>query len=304
MLFRRDTWHHIFSHGLDQLRVLEFFAPPPSTGTSRKYAQTRPLLEEVKTRERRAPGAVASRGARAHASPANGGGHPLAPGRRCARGHRRQYRAPDGRDAEPAARLPQRHRGSTGAMRRCTSSKASSMFGHGATGRRAGTSFTRATASTARRRRRTATATSVARHRQGGVRGCPTVALVPNAIGIDVGATKVAVALVDSATGGVRGFGELRHVTRWRPQAVLDECVRRCERLAEDAAVSAIGIGVCEIVDRDGAITSASSIDWRDLDSSALSLISPPRMSSRMSEQPRSLRPVSAPVASLRASSM
>lgn len=48
VLFRRDTWHHIFSHGLDQLRVLEFFAPPPSTGTSRKYAQTRPPLAEVR----------------------------------------------------------------------------------------------------------------------------------------------------------------------------------------------------------------------------------------------------------------
>jgi len=48
VLFRRDTWHHIFSHGLEQLRVLEFFAPPPSTGTSRKYAQTRPPLEEVR----------------------------------------------------------------------------------------------------------------------------------------------------------------------------------------------------------------------------------------------------------------
>ena len=48
VLFRRDTWHHIFSHGLDQLRVLEFFAPPPSTGTSRKYAQTRPPLDEVR----------------------------------------------------------------------------------------------------------------------------------------------------------------------------------------------------------------------------------------------------------------
>jgi quercetin dioxygenase-like cupin family protein len=48
VLFRRDTWHHIFSHGLDLLRVLEFFAPPPSTGTSRKYAQTLPLLKEVR----------------------------------------------------------------------------------------------------------------------------------------------------------------------------------------------------------------------------------------------------------------
>ena len=48
IFFRRDTWHHIFSHGLEQLRVVEFFAPPPSTGTSRKYAQTRPPLEEVR----------------------------------------------------------------------------------------------------------------------------------------------------------------------------------------------------------------------------------------------------------------
>lgn len=48
VLFRRNTWHHIFSHGVDQLRVLEFFAPPPSTGTSRKYAQTRPMLTEAR----------------------------------------------------------------------------------------------------------------------------------------------------------------------------------------------------------------------------------------------------------------
>ena len=48
VLFRRDTWHHMFSHGLEQLRVLEFFAPPPSTGTSRKYAQTRPPLAVVR----------------------------------------------------------------------------------------------------------------------------------------------------------------------------------------------------------------------------------------------------------------
>ena len=48
ILFRRDTWHHIFSHDLKQLRVLEFFAPPPATGTSRKYAQQRPYLAETR----------------------------------------------------------------------------------------------------------------------------------------------------------------------------------------------------------------------------------------------------------------
>ena len=46
VFFRRDTWHHGFSYGDDPLRVLEFFAPPPATGTSGAYAQTRPYLEE------------------------------------------------------------------------------------------------------------------------------------------------------------------------------------------------------------------------------------------------------------------
>jgi quercetin dioxygenase-like cupin family protein len=42
--FGQDTWHHAFAHGPDELRVLELFAPPPSTGTSGRYAQTRPYL--------------------------------------------------------------------------------------------------------------------------------------------------------------------------------------------------------------------------------------------------------------------
>ena len=45
VFFRRDTWHHGFSYGDEPLRVLEFFAPPPATGTSGAYAQTQPYLE-------------------------------------------------------------------------------------------------------------------------------------------------------------------------------------------------------------------------------------------------------------------
>jgi quercetin dioxygenase-like cupin family protein len=45
VFFRRDTWHHGFSYGDDPLRVLEYFAPPPATGTSGAYAATRPFLE-------------------------------------------------------------------------------------------------------------------------------------------------------------------------------------------------------------------------------------------------------------------
>jgi quercetin dioxygenase-like cupin family protein len=46
VFFRRDTWHHGFSYGDEPLRVLEFFAPPPATGTSGAYARTRPYLEK------------------------------------------------------------------------------------------------------------------------------------------------------------------------------------------------------------------------------------------------------------------
>jgi quercetin dioxygenase-like cupin family protein len=46
VFFRRDTWHHGFSHGEDELRVLEFFAPPPATGTSGAYARTKQYLAE------------------------------------------------------------------------------------------------------------------------------------------------------------------------------------------------------------------------------------------------------------------
>jgi quercetin dioxygenase-like cupin family protein len=45
VFFRRDTWHHAFAHGDGPLKVLELFAPPPSTGSSGAYAQTRPYLE-------------------------------------------------------------------------------------------------------------------------------------------------------------------------------------------------------------------------------------------------------------------
>jgi quercetin dioxygenase-like cupin family protein len=46
--FRRDTWHHGFNCGTEPLRVLEFFAPPPSQGTSSAYAKTKPNLVDVR----------------------------------------------------------------------------------------------------------------------------------------------------------------------------------------------------------------------------------------------------------------
>jgi quercetin dioxygenase-like cupin family protein len=53
VFFRRDTWHHALSFGTEQLRVLEFFAPPPSTGASSAYARTKELLTDVRYRDDR-----------------------------------------------------------------------------------------------------------------------------------------------------------------------------------------------------------------------------------------------------------
>lgn len=46
--FGKDTWHHAFAHGDNELRVLELFAPPPSAGTSGAYARTKPYLTECR----------------------------------------------------------------------------------------------------------------------------------------------------------------------------------------------------------------------------------------------------------------
>jgi quercetin dioxygenase-like cupin family protein len=46
--FRRDTWHHALNYSSEPLRVLEFFAPPPSQGTSGAYARTKPLLKQTR----------------------------------------------------------------------------------------------------------------------------------------------------------------------------------------------------------------------------------------------------------------
>jgi quercetin dioxygenase-like cupin family protein len=44
VFFRRDTWHHAIAHGDRELRVLELFAPPPSTGSSGSYARAQDNL--------------------------------------------------------------------------------------------------------------------------------------------------------------------------------------------------------------------------------------------------------------------
>ena len=45
VFFRKDTWHHAFNFSNEYLQVLEFFSPPPITGTSGAYGKKQKLLE-------------------------------------------------------------------------------------------------------------------------------------------------------------------------------------------------------------------------------------------------------------------
>lgn len=47
LFYRRGTWHHVFNPSDQPVRVLEFFAPPPSRGTASTYAKQQPLLEKT-----------------------------------------------------------------------------------------------------------------------------------------------------------------------------------------------------------------------------------------------------------------
>jgi mannose-6-phosphate isomerase-like protein (cupin superfamily) len=53
VLFGRDTWHHGFNPSQHPVRVLEFFAPPPSRGTASVYARTKPDLTDIRYRDPR-----------------------------------------------------------------------------------------------------------------------------------------------------------------------------------------------------------------------------------------------------------
>jgi glucokinase len=89
---------------------------------------------------------------------------------------------------------------------------------------------------------------------------------VTPAIGIDVGGTKTAAGLVDTATGACQARFE--RVTRPEREgaAVLADCVAMAQRLAAGQPAVPIGIGVCELVDREGRTQSAQTIDWRETD--------------------------------------
>ena len=91
-----------------------------------------------------------------------------------------------------------------------------------------------------------------------------------NAIGIDVGGTKIAAGCVTFP----EAVTHFRRVIPSNPQrggrAVLDDVVQLAEELIAEAQaagkkVDAIGLGLCELVGSDGRVLSEQSVSWMDL---------------------------------------
>lgn len=86
-------------------------------------------------------------------------------------------------------------------------------------------------------------------------------------LGIDVGGTKIAAGLVEFPNGRVLTSRILPTLPRRGGSVVLEDVERLARELSGEAAatgsaVQAIGIGVCELVDRAGEITSSNCLAW------------------------------------------
>jgi glucokinase len=92
----------------------------------------------------------------------------------------------------------------------------------------------------------------------------------PCALGLDVGGTKTAGGLVDMASGHLLARRVIP-TEPWRGgQAVLTDALQLAEGLMAEAvsqnrAVAGLGVSVCELVDREGNVTSGQTVAWADL---------------------------------------
>jgi glucokinase len=88
------------------------------------------------------------------------------------------------------------------------------------------------------------------------------------ALGLDVGGTKIAAAVVDLATGAVLERRRLPTRPERGGAAVLDDCAGLAAELAGGRLP--VGIGLCELVGLDGRPSSGDTVDWRDVDPAAV----------------------------------
>ena len=84
------------------------------------------------------------------------------------------------------------------------------------------------------------------------------------ALGLDVGGTKIAAAVVDLERGIIQAARRVPTAPQRGSDAVLADCRALVAELGEGAV--AVGLALCELVDREGRIRSAETVDWRGLD--------------------------------------
>lgn len=86
------------------------------------------------------------------------------------------------------------------------------------------------------------------------------------AIGVDVGGTKIEVCLVDAGTGAVLVSARQPTMPERGGAAVLDDCVSAVDQIITSNDLRAdstpIGIGICELVDNMGQISSRVTLEW------------------------------------------
>ena len=100
-------------------------------------------------------------------------------------------------------------------------------------------------------------------------------------LGVDVGATKIAAAVVDRESGAIGSRSAIETRAEDGPEAVLAACVTLADRVAGDDRVAGVGVGVCELVDPRGAVTSDQTLDWRGMElASRFAHIAPTRIES------------------------
>jgi glucokinase len=86
------------------------------------------------------------------------------------------------------------------------------------------------------------------------------------AVGIDVGATKIAGALVDVDAGEVIDARRIPTDAQRGSATVLEDCRALARSVAGGASVAAVGIAVCELVGVHGSVRSAQTVDLREVD--------------------------------------
>jgi glucokinase len=104
---------------------------------------------------------------------------------------------------------------------------------------------------------------------------------MPLGAGVDVGGTKIAACIADLGTGEVVSFDRVPSGTDDGGRAVLAAAVSLVRRLATGFTVASVGVGICELVDLSGRVSTAYTVDWRDLDvAQAFGEVAPARVES------------------------